>query len=603
MADSTITFLVLGVAVVLFVWNRLPVEIVAIGVALSLYATGILTVEQSVAGFGEPTILFIASLFVVSEALDSTGVTAWAGQQLIVRAGTSQTRLVVFTMLLVALLTAVISVNGAVAALVPMVVVIAVRLGRSPSKLLMPLAFGAHAGSMLALTGTPVSVIVSDAAHGAGVGRFGFFEFALAGVPLVIGAIAIVVLFGHRLLPDRTADSIPPDLSEFARTLMLQYDIDHSMARLVVEPDSPCVGETRASLDLSAFPGVSVTGIQRARAGALADSTTIEPGDVLVVSGIDTDVDTLRTGLRLSVAPTTVEQPADRQLLDRDIGVSELVVPPRSSLIGQRVFPGMVFSGRDVVVLAVQRKGDDLDTRDMVLETGDVLLVQATWATLEAGAPAGAVLVVDDPGLVRRQAVPLGVGAKRALVVVGAMVVLLATGAVPAVVAGLLAAGALVLLQVMTMPQAYRSISWTTILLVGGMTPLSVAMQQTGAAQKLADGLVDLVGDAGPYALVAGLFVLTAVLGQLISNMATALIVIPIAVTAAAEIDVSARPILMAVNIAAAASFITPVATPANLMVMGPGGYKFGDYWKLGGCLLVLFAIVAIFWVPVVWSF
>ena len=161
--------------------------------------------------------------------------------------------------------------------------------------------------------------------------------------------------------------------------------------------------------------------------------------------------------------------------------------------------------------------------------------------------------VVDDPDLVRRQAVPLGAGAKRRLVVVAGMVILLATGAVPAVVAGLLAAGALVLLGSSRMPQAYRSISWTTIVLVGGMTPLSAAMQQTGAAQKLADRLVRLVGDSGPYMLLAGLFLLTAVLGQLISNMATALIVIPIAVSAAVEIDVSARPVLMAVNVAAAA--------------------------------------------------
>jgi di/tricarboxylate transporter len=303
------------------------------------------------------------------------------------------------------------------------------------------------------------------------------------------------------------------------------------------------------------------------------------------------------------MAPTTVNQPDDRSLLDREIGVAELVVPPRSELIGQRVFPGIVFGGSQVVVLAVQRNGEHVRGGEVVIATGDTLLVQGTWKALEENRRHPAVLMVDDPDLVRRQAVPLGAGAKQALFVVAGMVILLATGAVPAVVAGLLAAGALVLMQIVPLHQAYRSISWTTIILVGGMTPLSAAMQQTGAAQKLADRLVSLVGDAGPYALVAGLFVLTAVLGQLISNMATALILIPIAVTAAAEIDVSARPVLMAVNIAAAASFLTPVATPANLMVMGPGGYKFGDYWKLGSCMLVLFGLVAVFYVPLVWSF
>ena len=203
----------------------------------------------------------------------------------------------------------------------------------------------------------------------------------------------------------------------------------------------------------------------------------------------------------------------------------------------------------------------------------------------------------------RRQAVPLGPRSTPALIIVGAMVVLLATGAVPPVVAGLLAAAAMVLLRVVTVDQAYRGISWTTVVLVAAMIPLSTAMTVTGAAAKVAEGLVDLVGDAGPYALLLGIFLLTVTMGQLISNMATALIVIPIAVSAAAELDVSVRPVMMCLTVAAAASLLTPVATPANLMVMGPAGYRFGDYWKLGLPLLVLYGVVAIVLVPAVWSF
>jgi di/tricarboxylate transporter len=181
------------------------------------------------------------------------------------------------------------------------------------------------------------------------------------------------------------------------------------------------------------------------------------------------------------------------------------------------------------------------------------------------------------------------------------MVILLATGAVPPVVAALVAACAMVLLGVLTVEQAYRSINWTTVILVGAMIPLSTAMAETGAAKMMADELVRLVGDAGPYALLGGLFVLTAILGQLISNTATALIVIPIAVAAAHDIGLSPRPVLMSVAIAAAASFLTPVATPVNLMVMGPGGYRFGDYWKLGLPLMLWFFVVATFYVPVFW--
>ena len=220
MSDIAIVYAILAAAVVLFVSGRVPVGLVAIGVALALWATGILSLETALSGFGDPTVLFIASLFVVSEGLDATGVTAWAGAQLIARAGEGRARLVLLTMLLVAALTAVISVNGAVAALLPVVVVIAVRTGRAPSQLLMPLVFGAHAGSMLTLTGTPVNVIVSNyAAELTGTG-FGFFEFALAGIPLVVGSIAVVLVAGPRLLPERRPKMLPPDLSRHARTLV-----------------------------------------------------------------------------------------------------------------------------------------------------------------------------------------------------------------------------------------------------------------------------------------------------------------------------------------------------------------------------------------------
>jgi di/tricarboxylate transporter len=170
-------------------------------------------------------------------------------------------------------------------------------------------------------------------------------------------------------------------------------------------------------------------------------------------------------------------------------------------------------------------------------------------------------------------------------------------------VAGLLAAGAIVLLRVLTIEQAYDGVSWTTVILVGGMIPLSTAMTSSGAAGRLADGLVDVIGDSGGYALLLGIFLLTAVLGQLISNTATALIVIPVSVSAAADVGVSAKPVLMCVAVAAAASFLTPVATPANLMVMGPAGYRFGDYWKLGLPLMALFGVVAVLLVPVFWGF
>jgi di/tricarboxylate transporter len=520
MSDTAISFAVLGLVVVLFVLNRVPLELVAVGAALLLFATGVLTINEALAGFGDPTVIFIAALFVVSEGLDAGGVTAWAGRQLVRRAGGGRSRLLVMIMVAIAVATAFISVNGAVAALLPVVVMAAIRLRHQPSGLLLPMVFAAHAGSMLALTGTPVNVIVSDAADDAGAGRFGYFDFALVGLPLLAGTVTIVLLFGHRLVPDRRPRSIPPDFSEHARTLVRQYG---------------------------------------------------------------------------GMGP-------DEVLFTRDTGVAEVVIPPRSALIGANVFPGMVTDSGTLVVVAVQRHGEDREG-ETALAAGDILLLEGTWEAFAENLDEAEVLVVDRPDLVRRQTAPVGRQGRTAAIILGAMILLLVTGITPPVVAGLLAAGALVLSRVLTMQQAYRSISWTTVLLVGGMIPLSTAMQQTGAAELLAEVLVDVVGGGSPYLLLFGLAVLTAGLGQLISNTATALIVIPIALSAAAETGVAVQPVLMAVTVAAAASFLTPVATPVNLMVMGPGGYRFGDYWRLGLPLLLLSVAVATFLVPVFWPF
>jgi di/tricarboxylate transporter len=290
------------------------------------------------------------------------------------------------------------------------------------------------------------------------------------------------------------------------------------------------------------------------------------------------------------------------RLMTRGSGVAEVVIPPRSGLIGETAFPGMVTESGDLVVLAIQRREEEL-SGETTLQAGDTLLLRGTWSDLDHHLEDPDVRVVDDPGEVRRQAVPLGPGAGRSIGIVAVMIVLLASGLAPPAVAGLLAACAIVVSGVLSIDQAYRGIQWTTVILIAGMIPLATAMTRTGAAQQLADGLVDAVGDHGPRALLLGLVLLVFVLGQLISNTATVLVVIPIAVSAAAELDISAKPVLMAVCVASGAAFLTPIATPANLMVMEPGGYRFGDYWKLGLPLMVFYGLIAVLLVPLIWSF
>jgi di/tricarboxylate transporter len=601
-SDITIVLWVLVGTVALFIWNRFPVEVVAIGASLTLAATGVLDFGQAVAGFGDPTVLFIASLFVVSAAMDSTGVTAWAGEQLTAVAGGDRRRLLVATMGLAAALTAIISVNGAVAALLPMAVVLALRQRQPTSQLLMPLAFAAHAGSMLALTGTPVNVLVSDAASDAGVGRFGFFEFALVGIPLLAGTVVITVLLGPRLLPNRTPRMLPSDLSAHARTLCEQYLQGRAVSRLDVPGAAHAVERDLDAVRALLPRSLDLVGVQVASAAELTQPETLHGGDIVIVRGDPLDVATFAASAGL--APAADQRTVDGSLLGHRFGVAEVVSPPRSGLVGEPVFPGMVTDSGDLVILAVQRRGEDLGPAATRLAVGDTLLVHGEWDALDREIDIDRdVLAVDEPRALRRQAVPLGPKSRETLVVTAAMVVLLATGLVPAAAAGLLAAGAIVLLGVMTMPQLYHAISWTTVVLVAGMIPVSTAMQVSGAADRVATGLVDIVGDAGPRVLLFGLFLLAAAVGAVISNTATALVLIPIAVSASAELGVSPKPVLLGVGVSCAAAFLTPITTPANLMVMGPGGYRFGDYWKYGLPLLVLYGVVVVFYIPLIWRF
>ncbi len=524
MSSSLITLLVLAITVALFIWDRLPVAVIAMMVPLALWASGVLTLNEAVAGFGDPTILFIAALFVVSEALDATGVTAWVGDRAMRTAGTSPTRLTVTIMLMVAVLTALITPNGSVAALTPVVVAIAIRGRRSPSELLLPAAFAAHAGSLLMLTGSPVTVVLADYVQEVSGQRIGLFSVALIGAPLLVITIVLTVLLGSRLVPTRTPRRALRDFGAHGSLLEAHYGL---------AGDEPAMG--------------------------------------------------------------------------REVGVAEFIVPPRSPYVGDEVYTGMVTDSGNLVVVAAHHRGHDVDQEDrrgaFTLVTGDRLLLRGPWDALDLAAEDPGLLAVDEPENVRRQAVPLGVGGKRALGILAGMVILLATGLVPPPVAGITAALALVLTGVLSVEQAYRGISWTTIIMVAGMMSLSVAMENSGAAEQLAGGLVSLIGQAGPYALLAGLFVITAVLGQLISNMATALIVTPIGLAAAAEMSVSPVPILIAIAVFSAGALLTPVATPANLVVMEAAGYRFGDYWKLGLPLLVFYGLAGVFLVPVIWPF
>lgn len=603
MADSTIVFAVILAALALFIWNKIPAVIVAIGVSLALFFSGILTGPEVLAGLGDPTVILIAGLFVVGAGLEASGVTTWAGQLLVEKSGGSKTRAFVLLCLLAALATATISVNGTVAALLPMVIVVALRLGEPTSQLLLPLCFASHSSTMLTLLGAPLNVIASNTADDAGYGGIGFFEFAVAGVPILIGSVIIMLLTKRFLLPHRNGESLPADFSAHAQTLVEQYRIEDGLHGLRVRASSPYVGKPRDAVDLGKYPGLSLVAIREGESGKPLTRPTIAEGDLILVRGAREPLGRWATERHLALRSGDELGGVAETLFNQGSGLAEVVIPTRSKLVGQTVFPGMSARNGDLMVLAVQRGGEDLGAAPTQLAVGDHLLLQGTWQALDKHLADPQVIVVDSPEVVRRQAIPLGHRAGEAIAVLVALVVMLVGGWFPAALVAVICSVALVLLRVLTVPQAYKGIDWNTCILVGGMIPLATAMRNTGAAELLADQLILLVGALGPRAILAGLFLVTFALTSVMSNTAAALVMLPIAVATGAEMGVSPMAFIIAVTVGAHAALLTPVATPVNLMVVGPGGYHFGDYWKYGLPIGIWWLVVVAFVVPLYWKF
>ncbi|RSL17418.1 citrate transporter [Edaphobacter aggregans] len=603
MSQLMITSLVVVTMMVLFIWNKLPAAIVAVFSSLVLYFTGVLNAHDTLAGFGDSLVVFIAALLVIGTGLEATGVGTWAGQLLIRYAGTNKTLLLVSLLLLSALFTALIGMNGAVVTMVPIAVVIAARTDIAPSQIMMPVSIACLTGAKLTLLGSPVNVIASNAGELAGAGPIRFFEWAIVGVPLFAGAMVIILIFGPHLLPKRRSGSLPVDLSGHAHTLVEQYRIKDDMHHLRVRASSPYVGMSRTDIDLTSYPGVSIVSLVDAEGGEPTQKPVAE-GDLLLVRGDAQTVGKLARDMHLAIRKSNAEDDniADT-LFNRSSGLAEIVVPPRSALIGQTVFPGMATHNGDLIILGIQRGGYDVESNITQLRIGDHLLLQGTWEALDKHLSDPQVLVVDSPEVVRRQAVALSRGAYEAIGILILLVVLLTTNAVPPAIAAVLCAGAMVVMRVITLPQLYRGVDWNTCILIGGLIPMATAMTNTGLAGLIGDHVIQLVGAGGPRAVLAGLFVVSTALTQVISNTSAALVMIPIAVATAGELSVSPLPLLIAVAMGSGAAHLTPMSTPVNLVTYGPGAYEFGDYWKLGMMVLLWSLVVAVFIAPLYWRF
>lgn len=627
LSEMAITFVILAITIALFVWGRFSPDLVALGSLLALFLTEVITVDEALSGFANATVILIAALFIVGEGLSRTGVTAWFGGKLIGSSRGRARRLLVFSMVAAAVMSAVISNTGTVAALMPAVVVAAWGVRSTPAAFLIPLAFAANVGGLLTLTGTAPNVVISEALDAAGFRPFGFFEFSWIGIPLLVVTVLYIALVGRRLLPKRRVRNAPVELAAELEELADIYSLDGELYRLRVRAGSPLVGSSLREADVGHTYGVAVlqiesfrpdSAVEQALPGPLREQlermrreppalpdpdATIAFNDVLIVSGPRDAVHRLELDMELGVLPI---DDAGRQLADllsQEIGIAEVLLTPRSSYIGKIVAEGAIGKNYGVLVLGI-RRGDRLISSTEQLRFGDALLVRGTWDTINrmADEPRNFV-VVGRPEAIASQVTELNTRSAIALAALGGMVVLMVTGAVPVVVAALLAAAVMLVFGCLTTTQAYRAVSWATIVLIGAMIPMAVALESTGGAQWIADRLVGSVGSAGPTALLAGVMLLAMAFSQVISNTATAVLLSPIVITAAASLAVDPRPLMMGLAVAASAAFLTPIATPTNLIVMAPGDYRFNDFPKVGGPLMVLFLVVSVVLIPLIWGF
>jgi len=590
---AAVTLAVLGGAVLLFLSDRVRPDLVALLVVAALGLSGVLSPTEAFSGFGSPAVAVIVAIFVLAEALRFTGVTDRVGTLLLRLAGTGERRLVMVVMLAGAFLSLFMNNTAAASLLLPAASSAGRRAGVSLSRLLMPLAFATILGGTATLF-TTTNLVVAGILKDAGYAPYGLLDFAPVGLPLVVVGVAYMGLWGVRLLPRQS----PADLARTTEgDLLGVYRLGERLFRARVLPGSPLEGKSLADAAFREACGSTVVAIDRRDRVTLspAPDAVLHEGDVLLLEGRREEFDEVARWGCLEV----LEEAPERALESETVAVVEAVLSPRSGLIGQTLTTAHFREKYGMTALALWRAGTPTRTgiREMELQFGDALLLQGPRERLGV-LRAEPDLIVLDAGVAEPRSPEKG---RLAVAIVLLTLLAAALEWPPTSLAMLAGALALILVRVIPADAAYQAIEWRTIFLVAGMLPVSVAMARSGAADFLADALLRGLGGAGPLVLVCGVFGLAALLAQAMSGTAVAAVVAPVAILAAQRLGADPRAVAMAVVLGASMAFPTPLGHPVNLLVMGPGGYRFRDFLVVGIPLaLLLFGVTAAL-LPVFW--
>ncbi|MBC9177640.1 SLC13 family permease [Roseomonas ludipueritiae] len=602
-ADLAVVLGLLTAAIGMFAWGRPRMDAVALSMLVALPLTGILTVGEALAGFSEPSLVLIAALFVIGEGLVRTGVASRLGDWLASRTGGSSTRLMAMLMLAVATLGSVMSSTGVVAIFIPIVLRITMRLRIAPGQMMMPLSFAALISGMMTLVGTPPNLVVNNELFRGGYAGFGFFSFTPFGLPILLLGIGYMAVARRWL-----TDAEPEEAARHGRLTLAQlirdYGLTGSSHRLRIGPDSPLAGRSLERLRLRGSHGLNVMAVERSERFATTflnatGETVLRAGDTLIAQfdGPEERLEALAARLALQHSPLrnldTVRKP-------HPIGLAEVIIPPDSPLCGRSVLEAEFRSTYGLTVVGLRRGlvpwgAGLLEER---LQAGDTLLLVGPWKELRRSQRGKrSFLLLNQPEDLEELS-PASDRAPQALLSLGVVIVLMVSGVLPHVLAVLIGCLMMVGFRCIDLDSAYRAIHWQTIVLIGGMLPFSLALQKTGGIALAADGLVRLTAEAGPYALLASLFAVTALTGMFISNTATAVLMAPVAMAVARETGFSPYPFAMIVALAASAAFMTPVSSPVNTLVLGPGRYRFSDFLRIGVPFTLLVMAVSLALVP-----
>ena len=599
----------LAIAVVLFATGKVRMDAIALMVIVAFVLSGTLTLTEAFSGFSDPNVILIAALFIIGDGLVRTGVATKMGAWLVSVAGNSETKMLIYLMLTVAGLGAFMSSTGVVAIFIPVVLSVSARMNTSPSRLMMPLSFAGLISGMMTLVATPPNLVVNSELLREGLHGFSFFSVTPIGLVVLILGIVYMLAMRFMLKTDNGDSARDGRKRSTFRDLIREYHLTGRARRLAIRPGSPMIGQRLDDLKLRERYCANVIGVERWRRFRrvivnVNGVSEFRARDVLLIDMSASDVDLRQFCGEQMLEPMVLrgEYFADQAL---DVGMAEVALIPDSEMMGKTVREIAFRTRFGLNIVGMKRDGKAMDGSvvDEPLQLGDILLVVGNWRQIALLAKRGRDFVVLNMPVEVDDASPAHSQAPHAIFCLVLMVALMLTDEIPNPIAAIIACLLMGKFRCINAESAYKAIHWPSIILIVGMMPFALALQKTGGVDLVVKGLMDVAGGEGPYLMLGCLFVMCAAIGLFISNTATAVLMAPIALAAAKSMGVSPYPFAMVVAMAASAAFMTPVSSPVNTLVLGPGKYSFSDFVKIGVPFTILVMVVCVLLIPVLFPF